>query len=168
METINQAIATWKKQQEQLTLRLPCSNIQVYAHTDSIPAHFDKPQASAEDIKTELMKLKVRYPKMEIEHIAILAQDIANEGFSLERLKAATTRLAKNHKYQTFTLADLMDAPTVKFYTWDEVKRRTGQFPHPSFPRMKFETPRGTIFKYVSREDAIDFCLDIDNWYDDR
>ena len=105
---------------------------------------------------------------MEIEHLAILAQDIANEGFSLERLKAATTRLAKTHKYQTFTFADLMDAPTVKFYTWDEVKRRTGQFPHPSFPRMRFDTPRGTIFKYVSREDAIDFCLDIDNWYDDR
>lgn len=132
-----------------------------------MPAHFDKPKASVEDIKVELMKLKVRYPKMEVEHLAILAQDIANEGFSLERLKAATSRLARTHKYQTFTFADLMDAPTVKFYTWEEVKRKTGQFPHPSFPRMRFDTPRGTIFKFVSREDAIEFNLDIDDWNDE-
>ena len=163
---IDQAVTTWKKQQEQLTLHSQCSNIQVYEHTENIPAHFDKPKASAEDIKTELMKLKVRYPKMEIEHIAILAQDIANEGFSLERLKAATSRLAKQHKYQTFTLADLLENQNVKFYTWEDVKRKTGQFPHPNFPRMKFETPRGTIYKFVSREDAIEFNLEIDDWYD--
>ena len=85
---------------------------------------------------------------------------------SLERLKAATTRLAKQHKYQTFTLADLLENQNIKFYTWDEVKRKTGQFPHASYPRMRFDTPRGTILKYVSREDAIELDLEIDNWYD--
>ena len=166
---LQQAITDWKKQQQQLTLRSQCSTPTISEHTKELPVFFNQPLATQDDIKCELMKLKVRYPKMELEHLAILAQDLMQEGLSQEQLKLAVNNLARTHKYQTFTLADLLDySPKVKLYTGDEVYKLLGRFPSRLYPRMKFTTEKGTIYKFVTREDAIEFNLEIECWNEEH
>jgi hypothetical protein len=164
---IEQVLPTWKKQQEQLTLHSQCSTPVVNSKTTEIAAYQGTP-ASQEEIKVELLKLKARYPKMELDHLALLAQDLAEENMSTEQLKATLKHFVKNHKFQTFTLADILDQqPKIKFYTPSEVLQLTGQTPSPQYPTVKFDYPNGSVYKYVSRDDAIEYNLNVYNWNDE-
>lgn len=137
--------------------------------TQELPALFNRPLATQEDIKCELMKLQVYYPKMGLEQMAVLAQDLTKEGLSYEQLKLAVKNLIRTHKYQTFTLADLLDySPKVKLYTGNEVYNLLGRFPSRLFPRMKFTSEKGTIYKFVTREDAIEYNLEIECWNEEH
>ena len=148
-----------------MTLRSQCSTPIISEHTKELPVFFNRPLATQEDIKCELMKLQVYYPKMGLEQMAVLAQDLTKEGLSYEQLKLAVKNLTRTHKYQTFTLADLLDySPKVKLYTGNEVYNLLGRFPSRLFPRMKFTSEKGTIYKFVTREDAIEYNLEIECW----
>lgn len=80
---------------------------QVDAMRFEVTTYKGKP-ATKEEIATETAQLMVVYPKMTDAFMAVLMQDIVEEQWPIERVKAAVKSLKKKQLFPTFTIADFM------------------------------------------------------------
>ena len=78
--------------------------------------------APAEIIAYETTKIQVAFPKINTAFTAILSERLVANGFTTQRLIDAVSYLIDNFKYQTPSIADIINFDRkVKLYSYNEV-----------------------------------------------
>lgn len=116
------------------------------------------PQETAQCLKI----LSISFPDMPPEFFDILNKMIIRENISGLQLGKAVENLLCNHRYRTFTIAEIIGFnPKIKLYEWQDIYKMHGEYPYPGYLQIRIQTKRGEIKKIVKTEDAKMYNLDI-------
>ena len=110
------------------------------------------PPATDSDIGMQTARLKVAFPGMNDLFFNILSERIVANDFTQERLADAVNSVIDNFRYKELNVSDIIRFDRrVKLYSYSDVIRITGQFPHPDFERRLIDGARW----YVRKADLI-------------
>lgn len=168
METMEQAIALFKSEQNELqnthSQQTVCrmadgrSVKQVDDCTFEVTTYKGKPATQAE-IAKETAQLLVAYPKMTDAFMAVLMQEIVEDNWTIEHVKDAVKSLKRRQLYPTFTIGDFMsyDKPFKLYnhsgYEWLITSHRAIDAdscgPKSDFGKITIE---GKVFFYLKKD----------------
>jgi hypothetical protein len=81
-------------------------------------------------------KLQMAFPAMSAGFFNILTERIHANRFTVKRLEDATAHVIDNFRYKELNVSDIIRFDRrAKLYSYNDVIRITGQFPHPDFER---------------------------------
>ena len=130
---------------------------QVNDYSFEVTTYKGKP-ATKEEIASETAQLLVVYPKMSDAFMAILMQEIVEEGWTIEHVHDAVKSLKRRQLFPTFTIGDFMsfDKPMKLYnhsgYVWLITTNRAKDDPNPAksdFGTIKIE---GKVFFYLKKD----------------
>ncbi len=104
--------------------------------------------ATREEIAFGTAKLRAAFPKMESGFWSVLVERIVANNFSRDRMRQAIEYVLDNFQYKELNVADVIRFDKrIRLYTWNEVYRLMGQFPHPDFESRDIEGVKYWVLK---------------------
>lgn len=125
----------------------------------SLSLYNDAP-ASPRDVALALKTLRDSFPKAEDGVFRVLSTAVVEDGMTAEQLADAVRHLVRNHRYATFTPADILSFDSrVPLYTYREVLRLVDR-DEARFEDFHVVRVKGETFR-IKKSDAARYNLDI-------